>query len=229
MTVLGILGAGQVGSVLAEAAIGAGWDVVVANSRGPATLADLVRRLGPRARAARAEEAADAVDLVFLAFPYAPGTPLPVRELTGKVVIDNNNHMVRRDGIIPEVDSGRRTVHELRQAQLPGATVVAAFTHVQFHARPVLRVPEDELPALVRLARPAGAPDRRALAVAGDHAEAVEAVARFADDLGFDAVRAGALRDSWRFGPGTPVWRHAIDGRTRDALVHDLAAAKRPR
>lgn len=162
--------------------------MVLANSRGPETLSGLVRELGTRAHAATAGEAARDADFAVLAFPYAPGHLLPAKELAGKVVLDINNYMPWRDGRFPEVDSGRVTVHELRQAQLPGATVAKAFTHIQFHERFEIRVPSDALPALVRLARPAGAPDRKALVVSSDHPEAVERVTEFYDDLGFDAA-----------------------------------------
>lgn len=47
MTTIGILGAGQAGSALALVAIAAGYDVVLANSRGPETLRDLIVELGP--------------------------------------------------------------------------------------------------------------------------------------------------------------------------------------
>ncbi len=227
MTVFGILGAGQVGSVLARASIAAGYDVVIANSRGPETLAGLVKELGPRARAASKSEAAAAADFAILAFPYAPGHELPVGELAGKVVIDNNNYMVWRDGHFPAVDSGRTTVHELRQEQLPTSKLVAAFTHVQFHERSPIRVPEDKLPALVRLARPAGAPDRKALAVSSDHPEAVELVTRLYDELGFDAVDISPLSEAWRIAPGTPMWRHIVDGQSREELIHNLQRAQR--
>ncbi len=152
VTTIGILGAGQAGSTLARAAIAAGYHVVIANSRGPETLAGLIRELGPQARAASAVDAAAAADFAFLAFPYVPDDKLPVDELAGKVVIDNNNYMVWRDGNFPEVDSGQKTVHELRQDQLPTSKVVKAFSHVQFHARFQIRVPNDAIPALLRLA-----------------------------------------------------------------------------
>ncbi|GAB3216255.1 NAD(P)-binding domain-containing protein [Kineococcus gypseus] len=227
MTTLGIIGAGQAGSTLARAAVAAGYDVVLANSRGPETLRDLVAELGPRARAARAEQAAALGDVVVLAFPYAPGARLPVEELAGKVVIDNNNYMPWRDGNIPDVDAGRKTIHELRQEQLPASKVVKAFTHVQFHERHPIRVPSDALPALLRLARPAGAPDRKALVVSSDSPDAVEVVTRLYDDLGFDAVDNSPLSESWRSAPGTPMWRHHVDGQGREGLVHDLRRAQR--
>lgn len=228
MTTVGILGAGQAGSTLARALIGASYDVVIANSRDPRTLEPLVRSLGPGARAAWAAEAAEAADLTVLMFPYAPGHMLPVAELAGKVVLDNNNYMPARDGRIPAVDAGRVTVHELRQQQLPTAKLAKALSHVQFHGLPQVRVPSDALPALVRLARPAGAPDRTALAVSSDHPEAVEVVTELYERLGFDAVDHSPLRESWRSAPGTPMWQASFDGQSREELVRNLALARRP-
>ncbi|MCD4535294.1 NAD(P)-binding domain-containing protein [Nocardioides sp. cx-169] len=227
MSTFGILGSGQAGSVMARVAVEAGYDIIIANLRGPETLKDLVRELGPRARAATSSQAAAESDFTILAFPYAPGATLPVDELAGKVVIDNNNYMVWRDGNYPEVDSGRRTVHELRQEQLPTSQVVKAFTHVQFHERLPMRGPEDALPGLVRLSRPRGHPDRKALVVSSDHREAVELVTRLCDDLGFDAVDNSPLSESWRSGPGTPMWRHHVDGQSSAELIGNLRRAER--
>jgi hypothetical protein len=52
---------------MAASPIAAGYDVVVSNSRGPETLAELVDSLGPKARAATSADAADAGDLVVVA------------------------------------------------------------------------------------------------------------------------------------------------------------------
>ncbi len=147
-------------------------------------------------------------------------------ELAGKIVLDTNNYMPWRDGRYPEVDAGRRTVHQLRQAQLPGTKVAKAFSHIQFHARPSIRVPSDALPALLRLARPAGAADRKALVVSSDHPEAVAFVTGLYDDRGFDAVDNSPLRESWRSAPGTPMWMRSDDGLTRDELVESPRRAR---
>lgn len=227
MTTIGILGAGQAGRTLARVAIAAGYDIVIANSRGPETLNRLVSDLGPRARAAYTADAAAAADFAVTAFRYTPDDKLPVEELAGKVVIDPNNYMVWRDGNYPEVDSGRKTIHELRQEQLPTSKVVKAFTHIQFHERFQIRVPSDTLPAVSRLARPAGAPDRKALVVSSNYPEAVDLVTRFYDDLGFDAVDNSPLSESWRSAPGTPMWRHHVDGQSREDLIRNLQHAQR--
>src|ERR1700677_3292020 len=70
MTVLGLIGSGLIGSTVARLAVDGGVDVVLSNSRGPETLADLVAELGPRARAGTAEEAARAGDLVVVTIPF---------------------------------------------------------------------------------------------------------------------------------------------------------------
>ncbi|MEK8229071.1 hypothetical protein NKG05_28630 [Oerskovia sp. M15] len=88
--------------------------------------------------------------------PLKLANDMPVEELAHKIVIDTNNYMPGRDGRFPVVDSGEKTVHELRQEHLPTSKIVKAFTHVQ-------------APTLFRFARPAGSPDRLALAVSSDH------------------------------------------------------------
>ncbi|MDN5546473.1 NADPH-dependent F420 reductase [Pseudoclavibacter helvolus] len=227
MTTIGVLGAGQAGTTFSRAAAAAGYDIVIANTRGPHTLHGLVEQLGPRVRAATADEAAAAADIAFLAFPYAPDHVLPAKELAGKIVIDNNNYMVWRDGHYPEVDSGGATIQELRQRQLPGSTIVKAFSHIQFHGRVPLRVPSDAQPALIRLARPNGAPDRKALVVSSDSSEAVDFVTRLYDDLGFDTVDNSPLAESWRSSPGTPMWAASVDGQSQRQLAESLRRAVR--
>ncbi|MFG1937082.1 NADPH-dependent F420 reductase [Micromonospora tulbaghiae] len=213
MTTIGIIGAGEVGSQLARAAVAAGYAVVIANSRGPHTLTDLVAELGPPARAAYAAEAAAAGDFAIVAVPLKVVNDMPVEELAGKVVLDTNNYMVWRDGNIPVLDSGEKTVHELRQEQLPTSKVAKAFTHIQ-------------APRLLTSARPAGAPDRLALSVSSDHPEAVDLVTRLYDRFGFDTVDNSPLSESWRTGPGQPAWlRHAHQN--REELALNLRRARR--
>ncbi|SNQ47620.1 NADP oxidoreductase, coenzyme F420-dependent [Frankia canadensis] len=215
MTTIGIIGAGEVGSQIARAAIANGYTVVIANSRGPETLKGLIADLGPSAHAARAEDAAAAGDFAVVAVPLKVVNDMPVEELAGKIVLDTNNYMVWRDGQIPLIDSGTKTVHELRQEQLPTSKVTKAFTHIQ-------------APNLLRFGRPAGAPDRMALAVSSDYPEAVELVTRLYDQFGFDTVDNSPLSDSWRSAPGTPMWRFHDSGQHREELVRNLTAAKPP-
>ena len=92
MTTLGIIGAGHIGSQVARVAVANGYDVVIANSRGPETLAGLVAELGDRATAATAADAAAAGDVVVVTVPLGKIDQLPVEQLAGKIVLDTNNY-----------------------------------------------------------------------------------------------------------------------------------------
>ncbi|MEX3772991.1 NADPH-dependent F420 reductase [Pseudomonas sp. MYb118] len=212
MTTIGIIGAGEVGTHLARAAIAQGYHVVIANSRSPDTLSELVQALGPAARAATAEGAARAGDFVVIAVPLKLINDMPVAALAGKIVIDTNNYMTWRDGHFPMVDSGEKTVHELRQEQLPASRVVKAFTHIQ-------------APRILTWGMAGGVPDRLALAVSSDFPEAVALVTRLYDQFGFDAVDHSPLSESWRNAPGQPAWKQ--ERQTRLELASNLASARR--
>jgi predicted dinucleotide-binding enzyme len=92
MTV-GIIGAGSIGSTVARLAIAAGHDVVIANSRGPDTLKDLVVELGPKARAGTPAQAIAQGDLVVLAIPFRDRDSLFKSgvDFGGKIVVDAMN------------------------------------------------------------------------------------------------------------------------------------------
>ena len=191
MTTIGIIGAGNIGSQVARAAIAHGYDVVIANSRGPETLAGLIEELGPKARAATAAEAAEAADVAVVTVPFKAYEQIPVEPLAGKIVIDTNNYYPERDGRIAELDDESTTTSELLQAHLPESKVVKAFNHI--HAA-----------QLTTDGRPVGTPNRRALVIAGDDREAKKTVARMIEGFGFDTVDAGPLSEGWRIQRDTP-------------------------
>ncbi|WP_139978624.1 NADPH-dependent F420 reductase [Nocardioides litoris] len=198
---LGLIGAGNIGSTVARLAVDAGHDVVLSNSRGPETLSDLVAELGPQARAATSAEAAAAGDIVVVTVPLKAYRDVPVEPLAGKVVIDTNNYYPERDGHIAELDDESTTTSELLQAHLPTSEVVKGFNNIYFeHLR--------------TLARPSGAPDRSALLIAGDDAEAKQTAAAFLDSLGYDAHDVGPLAEGWRYQRDTAAYAgaYAPDG-----------------
>ncbi|WP_432987645.1 NADPH-dependent F420 reductase [Dactylosporangium sp. CA-233914] len=193
MTTIGLIGSGHIGGTVARLAVAAGYDVVLSNSRGPETLADLVAELGPRARAGRPADAGSAGDIVVVTVPLKAYRDVPAEPLAGKVVIDTNNYYPERDGQFPELDAASTTSSELLQRHLADAKVVKGFNNIFFKH-------------LESLARPSGAADRTALPIAGDDAEAKRAAAAFLDAIGFGTVDVGTLADSWRTQPGTPVY-----------------------
>lgn len=193
MTTIGIIGAGHIGSQLARAFTGIGYDVVIANSRGPETLAGLVDEIGPKARAATVHEVAEAGDVVVVTVPLAAYRTIPVAPLLGKIVIDTNNYYWERDGHIPALDAGEATTSGLLQEHLEGAKVVKAFNHI---------MAKD----ITTTGSPAGTPGRRALGTASDFPEAIEFVTDLYDKLGFDTVSVGPLSESWRLERDRPAY-----------------------
>lgn len=227
VTTLGLIGSGNIGSTVARLAVAAGYDVVLSNSRGPETLADLVAELGPKARAATAEEAAAAGDIVVVSVPLKAFLNVPAAPLAGKVVIDTGNYYPARDGQIAELDTGELTTTELVARHLSGARVLKGFNNIYFRH-------------LAELARPAGAADRSALVIAGDDEDAKKVATEFLDAIGYDTVDAGPLSASWRFEPGTPAYGLTYAGGVEnfmaepghpsgaEVLREALAAAQRP-
>lgn len=193
MTTIGFIGSGKIGGTLAKLAVAQGHDVVLSNSRGPETLADLVAELGPRARAATALGAAEAGDVVVVSIPFLRYEEVPAEPLAGKVVIDTNNYYHERDGHYEEIDSGGLTSSELLARHLPGARVVKAYNAIMW-----LHLDEH--------ATPAGTPDRRAIPIAGDDPAAKKVVADLTDSFGFDVVDAGPLSEGWRFQRDLPAY-----------------------
>ncbi len=213
MTTIGIIGAGNIGSQLARLAVQHGHEVVIANSRGPETLTELVDELGSSARAATRDEAAAAGEIVVVTIPLTAIDTVPVEPLAGKVVIDTNNYYPQRDGDIAELDDETTTTAEMLQAHLPSSHVVKAFNHIG-------------AADLTGHATPSGTPDRRALVIAGDDADAKRTVADLIDAFGFDVVDAGALAEGWRIQRDTPGYGPRL---TAPELREALASAKRYR
>ena len=227
MTTWGFIGSGNIGTTVARLAVHAGHRVVMSNSRGPETLASLVSELGPNARAATAEQAADEGDVVVVTIPLKSYRDVPVDALSDKVVIDTMNYYPDRDGRIVELDDESTTTSELLQAHVPGAKVVKAFNNIYFEH-------------LAALARPKGAADRSALAIAGDDADARATVTRLLDEIGYDTVDLGPLAEGWRTQRDTAAygviyaadatdWSKGPGPASTDKVSAAAAAAKRYR
>lgn len=218
MTSIGIIGSGHIGSQLARAFTALGHDVVIANSRGPASLADLVDEIsqGPalgRITASTVTEAAKAGDIVVLTIPLGAVPQLPRDLFDGRIVIDTGNYYPERDGQIAALDAETLTTVEWTAQHFEGGTFVKAFNHI-----PARDITDH--------AQPTGTDHRRALAVYADDAAAAERVGSLIDAIGFDALQAGALADSWRIQRDTPGYGPRL---TADELAAKLGEAKRYR
>jgi predicted dinucleotide-binding enzyme len=191
---IGIIGAGNIGSALTRRLTALGHEVSVANSRNPETLETLAKETG--AKAVWAKEAARSGEVVIVTIPEGHIPDLPKDLFAGVpdsvVVVDTGNYYPQqRDGRIEEIETGlpeSRWVE--RQLRRP---VIKAFNNI--YAK-----------HLQENGRAANSPNRIALPVAGDNAQAKAVIMSLVNQLGFDPVDAGSLDESWRQQPGTPVY-----------------------
>ena len=204
---IGIIGAGNIGSALTRHFTRLGHDVVVANSRGPQSLAGLAKETG--ARAVTAAEAPRGRDLVVVTIPQREIPNLPAGLFKdapeGLVVVDTGNYYPRqRDGRIAGIEDGLPESRWVEQ-QL-GHPVIKVFNNIYAEH-------------LAKMGKPSGSAGRIALPVAGDSAKAKAVVMELVNDMGFDAVDAGGLDESWRQQPGRPVYTADFNAAgVRDAL-----------
>jgi len=211
---IGIIGAGNIGGTLTRRFTTLGHKVFVANSRGPETLADLATETG--ATAVPVEEAAKLGDVVIVTIPLKNVPSLPAglfaKAPRNVVVVDTGNYYPRqRDGRIDGIEDGL-TESQWVEKQL-GRPVVKAFNNIYAEH-------------LYQLGRPPGSQGRIALPVAGDDPKAKAIVLQLIDELGFDAVDAGGLDESWRQQPDTPVYATDLDA---DGVRRALAKASKER
>ena len=193
---IGIIGAGFIARAVTVVAMKAGHEVMVSNSRSPDTLFTLIGTTG--CKAGSPAEAAAFGDIVLVAIPLKAYRSIPVAELVGKIVLDANNYYPVRDGHITELDYGRLTSSELLAQHLPGSKIVKAFNAI---------IAAD----IEKDGRPAGSADRRALPIAGDDADAKRIVSELFEELGFDIVDAGPLKEGNSFQPDTPAYCVPLD------------------
>ena len=207
---IGIIGSGNIGSTLARHLTALGHQVSIANSRGPASLAALAAETG--ATAVTAEQAASAKDLVIIAIPQKAIGQLPRETLrkTSAAVVDAGNYYPSRDGPIAEIDGGLTDSEWV--ARVLGRPVVKAFNNIVAHS-------------LATRGVSAGDPGRICLSVAGDDPRAKKMVQDLIGALGFDAIDAGPLADSWRQQPGTPAYCRDLDAPALEAALAQADAS----
>jgi len=212
--VIGILGAGKFGLVLARLASSAGYRVLIAGSGDPNRIALPREVLTNGAVATTASAAAEQADIVVLALPLSRYREIPADELTGKLVIDAMNYWWTADGLLAEFSDPLQSSSEVVQNHLSASRVVKAFNHMGYTDL------EDE-------ARPPGRADRKAIGVAADDTNDLDLVAGFVDDVGFDPVRVGRLADGVRLEPGTEPFGADVDAAELEAMIDRFPTSQR--
>lgn len=190
---IGIIGTGFIGSTIAKKLVEAKHTVYVTNSDPSVELERKAQEIG--ATAVDLNGAVQGVDLVILSIPTKAVSELP-KDLFEKVpenviVVETTNYYPFRDHTIADLDNGK--VESIWVSEQLGRPVIKAFNNLLAYS-------------LANEGRPTGTADRLAMAVSGDDAQAKKTVSSLINDLGFDAVDAGSLADSWKHQPGTPAY-----------------------
>jgi 8-hydroxy-5-deazaflavin:NADPH oxidoreductase len=188
---IGIIGSGAIGTAFARTLARAGIEGTISNSRGPDSLKELVRELGPSIKAGAREEAARA-DIVFIAVNWTkvPAALAGLPEWSGRIVIDANNPI--EAPLFKPVDLKGRVSSEVVADLAPGARVVKAFNHLR---------------AEVLAADPRSAGGRRVLFYSGDDSAAKAEVAALIERIGFVGIDLGSLAVGGKLAqfPGGPL------------------------
>ncbi|MGL4644365.1 MAG: NADPH-dependent F420 reductase [Vagococcus fluvialis] len=191
--IIGILGAGKLGTVLAKIAINSGYEVLIAGSGSVEKIALTIEVLVPGAKAKVAEEVAEKADIIILALPLGKYKSVPKEKLANKIVIDAMNYWWEVDGPDNEVLKETLSSSEVVAKYLKNSIVVKAFNHMGYHDLEEVIYQEDGQEQ-----------ERKAIAYATDDVEVGNQVAKLIEKLGFDSLNLGELSRGVILEPGYP-------------------------
>ena len=179
---IAVIGTGDVGGALGPEFAGLGHTVIY-GSRNPQSekVVALVERTGRDARAVRPMDAARGADIVVLAVPGMLVAEIAsgLGDLTGKIIVDPTNPLVRRDDGKLGIE-GTRSNAEIIQAALPGADVVKAFNTLGWRT----------------MVDPGSSGGPVSIPLVGDSREAKARIAEIVSSMGLEPIDVGPLRNA---------------------------------
>lgn len=207
-TKIGIIGTGKIGSALAKHWAAAGYELVI-SSRHPEELEPLAKQLGDKVRTGTPQEAAAFGEVVLVSTPYGALPQIGkdfAAELKGKIILDTANPFEGRDGPMA-ADALKKGVGRASADFLPGTLIVRAYNCI---------------PAATLANNANKKPERIAIPIASDDAQALEVAQKLISDSGFDAVVIGNLEDSKIFELGQPLATGSLTAKEMKEKLSDL-------
>ena len=189
---IGIIGAGRIGSALAKHFAGAGYPVLISNSRGAESLKETAEKMGPTVTAVSATEASKA-EIIILSVPWIklPEIVKGIPNWENKIVIDTNNHILSIDPF-KLADLRGKTSGEIVSSLIPGANVIKAFNTVG---------------AQLLATNPVSITGNRVIVLSGDNAKAKSKVKELISSIGFQPIDLGSLGEGGKLqDAGGSLW-----------------------
>ncbi|WP_203624432.1 NADPH-dependent F420 reductase [Lacticaseibacillus sp. 866-1] len=194
--VIGILGAGKLGSTLARIATSRRLPTMIGSTHSVADLKWVIDTLAPGAVSATSADVVKKADVIILAIPLSRYKDLDPAAFAGKVVLDATNYWKEVDGTHNSISDFTRSSSEVIQDWLKDAKVAKAFNHMGYHD---LEIEVDRHPDVPR-----------AMAFATDHDDIRPLVKQVLTAFGFDPFDLGPLRFGLVLEPGSPLFGEAI-------------------
>lgn len=175
---IGFIGAGSIAQAIAKQALGAGYEVVLSNSRGPETLEPLIKKLGEGAHGGTKLEAADQ-EIVFLSVPWSR-VPSALTDLSfgkNQIVVDTTNPVEAPHFRVADLKG--RTSSQIVQNMVGKASLVKAM---------------NTLPPEILSANPNQSKGDRVIFMSGDDLQSKQKVSGIFERMGFAVVDLGDLQ-----------------------------------
>lgn len=190
--IIGILGAGKLGTTLARLGHQGGYEVLIANSKPAAKSAWIINAVAPDAKVLDTAGVIKGADIIILVMPLSKYQTIPADALFGKVVLDAMNYWWEVDGTTNKVSSIDYSSSEVMQDYYTGAKIAKAFNHIGYH--------DLEIEADRNLST------KKVIAYASDHEEIKAEVADVIAGFGFDPYDLGSLRRGQMLEPTSPFF-----------------------
>ncbi len=172
----GFIGAGEVAQTFAKHFVRHGHEVVLSNSRGPDSLVELARSIGPTAKAGTVKEAVKQnIVILCVRWHQAKQVLAEVSDWNGRILVDATNRPL-------DEDTKGKTASEVIASYAPGARVIKALNTL------VVEWIQDY----------SNKKPKSVLFLSGDDADAKRELARALEETGFIPVDLGGLIDGGR-------------------------------
>ena len=177
---IGIIGSGHIGRGLATHLAKTTHRVLLTNSRGPASLTDLVASIGGSLTAADFKETIAQADVLFIAIPWTqlPDLATELQGHSGKIIVDATNNIITFSPL-ELADTAGKSTGEYVSDLFPAHRVVKAF---------------NTLPAAT-LAQPSQTNlGSTVIFINGDDDDAKKDVADITKAMGFEPIDIGTFK-----------------------------------